>query len=55
MIDKSIVDPNADIAKGFPANVMPANYEQTLSPKELKDLVQYLLESTSGGSKKSKG
>jgi mono/diheme cytochrome c family protein len=54
MIDKSIVDPNADIAKGFSPNVMPANYAQTLSPKELKDLVQYLLQSTSGGSK-SKG
>jgi mono/diheme cytochrome c family protein len=54
MIHESLVDPNAIIAKGFPANVMPADYEQTLSPKELDDLVQYLLESTSGGSK-SKG
>jgi mono/diheme cytochrome c family protein len=53
MIDKSIVDPNAEIAKGFPPNVMPTNYEQTLTPKELEDLVQYLLQSTSGG--KSKG
>lgn len=53
MIDKSIVDPNAVIAKGFPPNVMPATYEQTLTPKELEDLVQYLVQSTSGG--KSKG
>lgn len=55
MIHESIIDPNKSIAKGFPANVMPANYEQMLSPKELEDLVKYLSESTSGGSKKSKG
>jgi mono/diheme cytochrome c family protein len=57
MIEESIADPNAKIVTGFPANVMPANFTQTLSPKELEDLVQYLLESTSsgGGSKKSKG
>ena len=57
MIDESIVDPNAEIAKGYPANVMPANFAQTLTPKELEDLVQYLIESTSkgGGAKKSKG
>lgn len=57
MIEKSIADPNSVIAKGFPANVMPADYAQTLAPKELEDLVQYLLESTQsgGGSKKSGG
>jgi mono/diheme cytochrome c family protein len=55
MVHESIVDPNAEIAKGYPPNVMPANFEQTLSPKELEDLVEYLLESTSKGSKKSKG
>jgi mono/diheme cytochrome c family protein len=53
MVDKSIVDPNADIAKGFPPNVMPSTYGNSLTPKELEDLVQYLLQSTSGG--KSKG
>jgi mono/diheme cytochrome c family protein len=53
MVHESIVDPNKVIAKGFPANVMPADYEQMLTPKELDDLVQYLLESASGdGSKK---
>ena len=25
-VEKSIVDPNAEIAKGYPANVMPANF-----------------------------
>jgi mono/diheme cytochrome c family protein len=53
MIDKSIVDPNATIAKGYPANVMPQNFGETLSQKELEDLVQYLLQETkSGGSGK---
>jgi mono/diheme cytochrome c family protein len=59
MVHESIVDPNKTIAKGYPANVMPASFEQTLSAKELEDLVEYLLESTSGGksggSKKSQG
>jgi mono/diheme cytochrome c family protein len=57
MIDHSIVDPNAVIAKGYPPNVMPANYEQMLSPKELEDLVQFLSESTAkkGGGSSSKG
>jgi mono/diheme cytochrome c family protein len=55
MVRKSIADPNAEIEKGFPPNVMPANYEQTLTPKELEDLVQYLLQSTQPGGGKSKG
>jgi mono/diheme cytochrome c family protein len=49
MVHESIVDPDKKLAKGYPPNVMPASFEQTLSPKELEDLVQYLLESTSGG------
>ncbi len=51
MVHESIVDPNAKIATGYPPNVMPANFEQKLSPKEIEDLVKYLLESASGGSK----
>ncbi len=47
-IHEDIVDPNKVIAPGFPANLMPPDYEQELSPKELDDLVQYLIESTSG-------
>jgi mono/diheme cytochrome c family protein len=54
MVHESIVDPNKVIAKGYPPNVMPANYEQTLSSKELDDLVQYLLEDDGGkGSSKA--
>ena len=48
-IHEDIADPNKDIAKGYPPNVMPQTYEQMLSPKELEDLVEYLVESTSGG------
>jgi mono/diheme cytochrome c family protein len=59
MIHESIVDPNKVIAKGYPPNVMPPNFEQLLSEKELEDLVKYLSESTGGGKgqsgSKSKG
>jgi mono/diheme cytochrome c family protein len=53
MIHESIVNPNAEIAKGYPPNVMPQTFEQTLSKKELEDLVKYLSENTSGGKGKS--
>lgn len=54
MVHESIVDPNKEIAKGYPPNVMPANYEQTISPKELDQLVEYLLEDSGGkGSSKA--
>jgi mono/diheme cytochrome c family protein len=49
MIHEDIADPNKDIAKGYPPNVMPADYAQTLTSKELNDLAQYLYEETSGG------
>jgi cytochrome c2 len=53
MIEKSIVDPNAEITKGFPPNLMPSNYESQIPPAELKQLVKFLADSTSkgGGSK----
>jgi mono/diheme cytochrome c family protein len=49
MIHESVVDPNKVIAKGYPPNVMPPNFEQLLTPKEIEDLVKYLSESTAGG------
>lgn len=53
MIKESIVDPNAKIAKGYSANVMPPNLGTLLSAGELEQLVEYLIESTAkgGGSK----
>jgi mono/diheme cytochrome c family protein len=50
MVRESIVDPNKQLAKGYPPNVMPASFEQTLSPKELEDLVEYLISSTAKAS-----
>lgn len=50
MVEESIVDPGKEIVKGYP-NVMPDNFEEALSAKELEDLVKYLIESTSGGGK----
>lgn len=52
-IEEMIVDPNAEIAKGYPPNVMPPDYDQSLSKKELEDLVGYLIESTPAGKGKS--
>jgi mono/diheme cytochrome c family protein len=48
-VEKMITDPNSEIAKGYPPNVMPQNYEQTLSSKEIEDLAKYLLEDAGGG------
>jgi cytochrome c oxidase subunit 2 len=51
-IEESIVDPNAKIAQGYPPNVMPENFKESISPEELKELVKYLSESAgkkSGG------
>jgi mono/diheme cytochrome c family protein len=48
MIHTSIVDPNKVIAQGYPANVMPSNYGDIITPEELNQLVQYLADSTSG-------
>jgi mono/diheme cytochrome c family protein len=43
-VKEDIVDPNKEIAQGYPANVMPENFEQTIPPEELEALVEYLLE-----------
>jgi mono/diheme cytochrome c family protein len=53
-IEEMIVEPNAEIVKGYQPNVMPPNFGELLSPKELEDLVQYLIEnSPAGGNSKS--
>jgi mono/diheme cytochrome c family protein len=48
-IEEMVVNPNAEIAKGYPPNVMPQNFGQILSEKELEDLVQYLYENSAAG------
>jgi mono/diheme cytochrome c family protein len=48
-ISQSISDPNAKIAPGYPPNVMPQNFGQTLTPPQLQQLVAYLQQATGGG------
>jgi mono/diheme cytochrome c family protein len=42
-IHQSIVDPNAVIASGYSAGIMPQTFGQQLSPKQLDDLVAFLM------------
>jgi mono/diheme cytochrome c family protein len=46
-VEQSIVDPDAQVEQGFPP-VMPDTYED-LPPKELQDLVDFLVESAGKG------
>ena len=46
-IHESIVDPNAQIASGFQAGIMPQNYGQQLNDQQLADVVAFLVQSTS--------
>jgi mono/diheme cytochrome c family protein len=48
-IEEMVVNPNAEIAKGYPPNVMPQNFGEVLTEKELEDLVQYLYENSAAG------
>lgn len=54
-IETDIVDPEKEIAPGYSAGIMPLIYGETLSEKELQDLVQYLYENTPAGKGKSGG
>lgn len=55
LIEEMIVEPNAEIVEGYPADVMPQTYGETLSKKELEDLISYLIENTPAGKGKSAG
>jgi mono/diheme cytochrome c family protein len=49
-IEQAIADPDAEIAQGYEAGVMPQDFEQQLAQDNaLQDLVQYLIQSVSGG------
>jgi cytochrome c oxidase subunit 2 len=41
-IHQSIVAPNAKVTPGYPGNVMPSNFAQTLSTQQIDGLVAYL-------------
>jgi cytochrome c oxidase subunit 2 len=45
-IEESIVEPDAEIAEGFDAGLMPKAYRDQLTPPELEALVKYLDEVT---------
>ncbi len=47
-ISTSISDPEAAISPGFPAGVMPANYGETLTPAQLRQLATYLVQTIGG-------
>lgn len=38
----SILDPNLQVVKGFPANVMPANFGERLSDEQIGDIIAYI-------------
>jgi hypothetical protein len=44
-IEQQIVDPNSEITQGFPPDVMPQDFETSLTPQDLQGLVDYLLQS----------
>ena len=46
-VQQSIVDPNAEIAPGFSAGIMPTSFGQSLSEKQLADLVAFLTQPSS--------
>lgn len=48
-IHEDIVEPNAEIAPGYAANIMPTIFGESLSEEELEQLVEFLIEKTSKG------
>ena len=47
-IHESIVDPNKEIAAGYPKDLMPGNFGTSLSPKQIDDLVALLSQAANG-------
>jgi mono/diheme cytochrome c family protein len=45
-IEEMIVHPNEEVVEGYPANVMPQTYGQTLSKAEIHQLTEFLVEAT---------
>lgn len=45
-VEVMIVEPNSELAEGYPPNVMPQNYGQTFSKEEIHQLAEYLVETT---------
>lgn len=45
-VEEDIVDPEKEIAKGYPPGVMPSNFGQTISKKEIEQLAEFLVKET---------
>lgn len=45
-VEEMLVDPNVELAEGYPANVMPQDYGQTFSKAEIHELAEYLVATT---------
>jgi mono/diheme cytochrome c family protein len=45
-IEVMIVNPSTEIVEGYPPNVMPQTYGESLSAEEIHDLAEFLVEST---------
>lgn len=43
-VEESIVDPDAQLAQGFGGGIMPGTYGDDLTPPELQDLVDFLID-----------
>lgn len=52
-IETSIVDPGAEVAKGYQDGIMPTDFGDKIPADQLSDLVAFLHESTAKGSKGS--
>jgi mono/diheme cytochrome c family protein len=46
---ESIIDPNKEIAQGYPPNTMPQDFEQQIPMDKLNALVDYLFNNANGG------
>jgi mono/diheme cytochrome c family protein len=45
-IEEMIADPNLEVIEGYPPNVMPQDYGQSLSKPEMHELAEYLVATT---------
>jgi len=52
-IEESIVEPDAKLARGYPPNVMPSNFEQIIPRAELEELVGFLATAAKQGSSRN--
>jgi len=43
MLDTMVTDPSAEVVKGFADNVMPKDFGKQLTPRQLNDLITYLM------------